>query len=180
MKKLLATLCIILLSATSHSAMAKKSYWGAGVGPSSFSLKPFFETDETEDGTAIRLLFGKRNNNTSFELDFSFADYDWTYNPGNSHSVLNIVLSGVGYLPVSENFSLFGKVGVNIWSTTVDFLGETLDGDDGIGIAASGGIDFAASESFHITAEFQILPGLSDGIDDGDISQFLVNGVYYY
>jgi len=90
MKKLLATLCIILLSATSHSAMAK-NYWGLGVGSSSFSLKPLFENDRTDDGTAIRFLFGKRNNNTSFELDFSFADYDWTYNSGNSHSVLNII-----------------------------------------------------------------------------------------
>ena len=179
MKKLLATICIILLSATSHSAMAK-NYWGFGAGPSSFSLKPLFESDETDDGTAIRFLFGKRSNNTSFEMDLSIIDYDWVYNSGNSHSVVNLVLSGVGYLPVSENFSLFGKIGANIWSTTVDFIGETFDGDDGVGIAVSGGLDFSASESFHITLEYQLLPGLSDGLDDGDISQLLINGIYYY
>jgi len=171
--------CVILLLSFSHSSFAN-SYWGLGAGPSSFDIKPAFGSDEVEDTTAIRFLFGSRNNNTGIELDVSLADYNWVFNSSGSHTVLNIIFSGVGYLPISDSFSLFGKIGANFWSTTVDFAGSIYEGDDSIGIAASAGMDYSINESLHITAEYQILPGLSDGVDDGDISQAMINVLYYF
>lgn len=175
MKKTLVAFFTLLLSLSGTHAIAQ-SYWGLGAGSSSFDLMPL-GLETLEDGTAIRFVLG--DTNSGFEMDISIADYDWATVPESEHHAFNLIFSGVKQVPINETFSVFGKIGINLWTADVTLLGTEYEGDSGIGIAASAGLDFAISNEFHISAEYQVLPGLGDGLDEGDVSQLLFNVIFY-
>lgn len=115
---------------------------------------------------------GTRQNNLGLEIEFNFADYDWKDLGGQAtHNVTNLVFSGLGYIPISNRFDVFGKIGFNFWGTDVDFFGINYEGDSGIDLAYGAGINFTATNTVNLRFEYQILPGLGDGVDEGDISQ---------
>jgi len=157
-----------------------ENYWGIGLGNSAYSLKPLYGSYSLQDSLAIRGLYGMRNKNMGFEVELSYADYAWQNATANSHTNLNMVVAGVTYLPVAHHSSLFASVGANFWSTDVNYSGQFYEGDSGIGFALSAGLDVKLSERLHLSGEFQYLPGLSDGVDKGDISQFFINALFYY
>lgn len=171
---------LLLASSLITTPVIAGNYWGLGLGNSSFDIRPLFGSFEVDDGTAFKFIMGSRSNNTGLELDFSFASYDWTGVSNATHNVFNMTIAGIGYVPVTNGVDLFGKVGMNLWSTTVDFIGSTYDGDDSIGLSIGGGIDFEVSSRTHIRAEYQMLNGIGDGVDEGDISQFTINAVFNY
>ena len=178
-KKLLLGSWILSAALIAGSANAG-NYWGFGLGNASFDLK-VLDTIPLDDGTAIRVLWGTRTGDFGMEAEFSTSEHDWEGGGGiASHTVGNIVLSGIGYLPISEGFDLYGKAGLNLWNTTVDVLGTSYEGENGIGLALGGGLDIAASEQFHIRLEYQMLPGIEDGIDEGDVTQMTISGTYFY
>ena len=80
-------------------------------------------------------------------------------------------------MPINETVSFFGKLGLNLWSADVTFLGTEYEADSGIALSA--GADFKISENFHLSAEYQVLPGLDDGVDKGDVQQLLFNAIFY-
>lgn len=175
MKKALAAFFTLILSISGTNVMAQ-SYWGLGAGSSSFDLMPL-GIETLEDGTAIRFVMG--DTRSGYEMDISIADYDWATVPESEHTTFNLIFSGVKYVPINENFSVFGKIGLNLWSADVTLLGTEYEGDSGINVAASAGLDIAVSKNFHISAEYQVLPGLGDGLDEGDVSQLLFNVIFY-
>jgi opacity protein-like surface antigen len=179
-KKIINRSLLLLTTSLISTQVTADNYWGLGLGNSSFDIRPFFNSFEVDDGAVIKFIMGSRSNNSGLELDFSFASYDWTGVSNATHNVFNMTIAGIGYVPVADSVDLFGKVGMNIWSTTVDFIGSTYDGDDSIGLSIGGGIDFELSSRTHIRAEYQMLNGIGDGVDEGDISQFTVNAIFNY
>ena len=174
--KLIMTLSLVIVSMNANA----EKYWGLGAGSSSFDLN-VLGVVPLKDATAIQIFMGGRNGNVGYEFDFSTADYDWEgFDNIASHSVTNLVMSGIGYLPVSNGFDVYGKVGINFWSTDVEIESVTLEGDDGIDLTYGAGLNFAATDSLKLRLEYQVLTGLSDGIDSGDISQLMLNFAYVY
>lgn len=169
-----------LLLSTSSIAFAS-SYFGGGIGNASWDLKPLFGSFELEDGTAIRLFYGTRTGNFGGEMELAFSEHDWKGSGGQAtHNATHFIFSGVGYFPLANYVDLYGKVGLNLWGTSVDLLGANYEGEDGIDIALGFGLNFKATDQFIIRAEYQILPGLDDGIDEGDVTQFTVNGALVF
>lgn len=175
--------CVFLILASSiftNQALAEQ-YWGLGLGKSSFDLTPLYGSFELDDAIAFKFVFGNKTDNTAFEMDMSFASYDWTGTYGDaSHNALNLVLAGLGYLPLSESVDLFGKIGANLWSTTVDLGGVHYEGDGGVGLSIGGGIEFTFTESSRVRMEYQMLNGLGDGVDEGDITNFMLTAIFNY
>ena len=156
------------------------SYFGAGLGNSSWDI-----TDQglfnLEDSTAIRLFGGIKNDNIGFEAEFSFAGYDWEgFGGQNTHNASNLAFFGLYYVPISEGFEFFGKLGLNLWSTDVDFFGANFEGDDGVDIAYGFGVDVSASDTIKFRVEYDAFAGLGDGVDEGDVTQLMFNIVYFY
>lgn len=181
-KKLLA-LIVVLASLQSVTTVASEStkYFGFGLGSASWDLKPLNGSFELEDGTAFRAFMGQRSGNVGFEGEVAISSHDWKNSGGQAtHNAFHLIISGIGFQEISSSIDLYGKVGLNLWSTDVDFLGANFEGEGGVDIALAAGIDFAVSKKVHLRAEYQILQGLEDGVDEGDINQFTVNAVINY
>lgn len=179
--KLLAFIVVFtsLLSVTTANASEPTKYFGFGLGNASWDLEPL--GSELDDGVALRAFMGQRTGNIGFEAEMALSSHDWTDSGGlATHNAFHLIISGIGFAEVTSNIDLYGKVGLNLWSTSVDFLGINYEGEDGVGIALAGGVELAVSEKIHWRAEYQILPGLDDGIDKGDIGQFTINAVINY
>ena len=176
-------LAAILLS--SNNALAA-GYLGLGFGTASWDIKPLLGLEEVDDGSPFKIFGGVRNGNFGWEIEFSMSEHDWydsngivTFPGGKiTHMADHLVFSGIGFLPLNRTFDLYGKVGLNIWSTTVDIQGFELEGDDGIDLAVGAGLNINVAQHFLIRLEGQYLPGIGDGLDEGDITQFTVNGAY--
>jgi hypothetical protein len=175
-------LCLV----ASNSALAG-GYIGLGFGTASWDIKPLLGTYEVDDGTPLRIFGGSRTGQLGWEIDFSMSEHDWydnfgiiAFSPGGkiTHMADNLIFSVIGFLPLSPTFDLYGKLGLNMWSTTVEVEGVELEGDDGIDLAAGAGLNINVAQNFLIRLEAQYLPGIGDGIDEGDITQFTAGGAY--
>lgn len=171
----------LLLIFGSNLVFAEGLYFGAGLGNASWDLKPLYGSFELEDSTPFRLFLGSKTGVIGGEMEVDFSAHDWVGSGGQAtHNASSLIFSGLYYIPIANGFDLYGKAGINIWHTTVDFVGVNYDGDDGIDIAAGFGLNFTMTPNFLLRIEYQYLPGLGDGVDKGDISQFTVNAAYSY
>jgi Outer membrane protein beta-barrel domain len=177
--KISATLLILMLSTNTFAG----GYWAIGGGTTSWDLKPasFLGAFELENGATIDMLIGSRQGNMAFEGEFTFSSHDWVDSGGDlTHNALNLIIAGLGYLPINETFELYGKIGLDFWSTTVDVTDTNYEGDDGMTIVLGGGANLNLSESFGLRLEYKMMGGIGDGLDEGDISQTTLMAVFKF
>ena len=174
-KTLIYSSLIMALTLAPADSYAGDSYWGIGFGKSSFNIKPLYGSNEVDDSGAFKVVIGSRFGNLGYEMDFSFASYDWKGLSSATHNASNVVFAGLGYLPISDSFDIYGKLGLNLWGTTVDYSGTLYDGDNGVGVAYGAGMDIQVTDKMTIRAEYQAMNGIGDGIDEGDISNVTVS-----
>lgn len=157
-----------------------EGYWGLGLGNASYDIKPFFGMFEVEDGLALRGFWGMKNENFGLEGEGTFSMHDWVGSGGDaSHNVFNMVFSAVGYLPINDNVSFYGKAGLDLWSTSVDVVGTLYEGDSGIDIAFGLGVDFTVSEKTHVRVQYSAYSGIGDGLDEGDMDIISFDLAFY-
>lgn len=175
--KYLLLASVLCLSGNAYA----EGYWGLGFGNASYDIKPLFGTFEVEDAVALKGFVGIRNGNFGFEGEGTVSMHDWEGAIGDaSHTVVNLVFSLVGYLPVSDNFSLYGKAGANFWGTSVSYSGAVYEGDNSIDPAFGLGMDWAVSESTHLRAQYSAYSGIGDGVDEGDMEVVTLDFAFYY
>lgn len=183
MSKYKLSILVLFFTLFSSTAFASPgSYLGVGIGNASWDLTPTpFGTYDLEDSAAFKIYFGSKTGNLGGEMEFSFSSHDWDgFNA--THNAGSFIFSGLAYLPVSDTVELFGKVGFNMWSTTVDLDGVVYEGESGIDLAFGAGLNIMLTETGGVRFEYQSLPGFDDGIDSGDITQFTINahmGLHY-
>ena len=185
LKLVRGSIAILAIMFANNNAFADQ-YVGIGFGTASWDIKPLLGTYEVDDGTPFKIFYGARKGKLGFEMEFSMGEYDWvdTFGivtiPGDTvtHMADHLVFSVLGYLPLNQTFELYGKAGFNLWSTDVELQGLTLEGDDGADIALGAGFNINATKHFLIRLEAQYLPGIGDGLDEGDITQFTANAAY--
>jgi len=173
-----------LLSASllgSLSSPATASYFGLGVGSAQYDIRPLLGTERVEEGAPFTLFVGNRGRNLGFELGLSGSQFDWkNYGGQASHHVSSAVFAGIAYTPMNPIVSLYGKLGLNFWSTTVDYLGSEYNGDDGVSPALGAGMDIAFAPSISFRFEYLYTLDVGDGVDKGNISMFTASGVFYF
>lgn len=118
------------------------------------------ELDESDSGFKL-VLGAKPNENFGYEIAFvDLGDYVNGY-----VSQYGVSIDLIGYIPLSDNFSVFGKVGLYSWTFEVDtgFYGtyEETGTDSFIGIGAQ----FNASDKIAIVIE-----SATYEVFDGDVS----------
>jgi len=174
--KLCALLFAISLSQNSFAG----PYWGIGVGNTNWTLKPLFGTFELKDGTTLDLLLGVRTGNFAYEGEFTFSSHDWVGVSGATHHAGNVILAGLGYLPINQTFEFYGKLGLDFWKTTVDFAGATYDGDTGMSLVLGLGANINITPTFNLRAEYKRMNDIGDGVDTGDIGQGTLIAVFKF
>lgn len=149
-------------------------YWAIGGGVSSWDIKPLFGSVEVKNGPTLDILLGSRTGNFAFEGEFTFSSHDWVGYSNATHNAGNLIIAGVGFVPVSPNFEFYGKLGLDYWRTTVDYGGYNYDGDTGLSLVLGAGMKMIINQGFDLRFEYKRMNGLGDGVDKGDIGQATV------
>lgn len=160
---------IVALLTLSQSSFAE-TYWGLGLGSTTWTLKPLHGAYELENGTTLDAVWGLRVKDLGLEGELSVSAHDWkTTSFSARHKLTNLLVSGIGYLPINQTFDVYGKLGIDFWSTTVDYFGTTYAGDHSFALALGAGINVNVAERVAIRAEYKKFNGIGDGVDKGDV-----------
>ena len=128
----------------------------------------------------LKVFLGNRIDDHAFEVDISVGDFDWVNTNAASHSIVNMSANALGFIPMSDTFELFGKIGINLSTTTVEFLGTDYEGESGIGLSYGGGLLVNLTETFALRAEYQALTGIDDGVDSGSLDWLSLQAVFVF
>jgi len=178
--KSILKICALVIAFTASQSAFAGSYWGLGAGTTTWDIKPLFGAFEVKDGPTLDLLMGVRNGNFAFEGEFTYSAHDWVGVSNATHNASNLILAGLGFLPINQTFELYGKIGVDFWRTTVDFGGYNFDGDNSTALVVGAGVNININPSFSLRAEYKRVNGLGDGVDKGDIGQSTLIAVFNF
>ena len=160
MKKIVSQLILILgFSILSYSAIAEGLYFGADLGQTDY---------EGEDATSFRLLAGfPVNESFSIEVawlnqgEASESGIDPFFGPYSAKlEASGIQIAGIAALPLQDNMSLFGKVGLYIWEVDVefsDFSGTFSGEDDGSDLTFGFGMSLEVNDEVSVRGSYEII-----------------------
>lgn len=179
---------LALMLAAPAAAQENGTYLGAGFGQgtvqdwdSSVIDDGSFTSIDAEDSDSSFRLFGGIEFNPNFALEAAYVDLGEATADGDSNGccfwvpgpvTASLAVSGfevglLGKLPVSEAFSVYGRLGLLLWDVDVT-LGDSsllLSGsDDGNDIFIGFGAEIAAGGSLVVRGDF-----LRYAVDDVDV-----------
>lgn len=166
MKKYLP-LAFLGMSFLSNAVLAENGYFGFGVGSATYTEDDFEESD-----TGLNIYGGvKANQNLGLEvsyMDFGKQEGNY-YGYDASVEATGIGFAAVGFLPLSDNFDLFGKVGLLAWDVDVS-LGGLSGNDDGSDLLFGFGAVFQLSEQFALRGAWEFVD-----LDGADLDMLSIN-----
>jgi OOP family OmpA-OmpF porin len=160
----------------STATFAQNGYLGFGVGSASYSEGPI-----DDSGTGFNIYGGyKANENFGFELQYTdFGKQEGTYTYYNNTfdttaEISGLGLSAVGFLPFSDSFDLFLKLGVFAWDIDGSIenasFGSHSGSDDGSDLLFGLGAEYQLSEQFSIRGAWEMVDN-----EDGDLDMLSIN-----
>ncbi len=170
----------LLAAQAAQAQESGRPYIGAGLGQFMYEedVPPFGSFDESD--TAWKIFGGYRFNDY-FAVEGGYADLG---EPEDTLSGINVeldidafVVEAVGFVPLGQQFELFGKLGVASWDAkaTASAGGVSASADDdGTDLAWGVGGKFGVAPNFDIRAEWEAVD-----IDGADQADFLSVGVQY-
>jgi len=179
MKKTLSALAISGTIFWGNQALALEPYITGQLGQSNIDAGDAIFADSLDDNdTYYGLGVGVHvTENLAFEIGYhDFGKIDAQYTELNPDNVFNgteslkldsIGIAAVGILPIDRNFSIFGKIGLDLWNATwkdsytasyIDGIAQGSDSvkDDGADIFATMGAIFDISEAANLFIEYQM------------------------
>lgn len=154
--------------AMSGGAMAQQKmqdtgwYVGADVGTT--------DLDGADDDTGLRILGGYNiNRNFAAELGYSML-----YDKGGVE-VTAWELVGIGKYPVSNNFSIFGKLGFAMWEAEANLGPFGRVKDDGTDLTFGLGVQYDLSRNFGVRGQWQTYD-----VGDGDADVLSIGVIYRF
>ena len=131
-------------------------YVGISAGRVSYDLNcvPGFSCDDT--GTGFKLFTGGKLWNV-VGLEFSYFEFGKVDNAGGTTRARGIDLSLVGNLPLTERFSLFGKVGSTYAQTRVSASAPSVafGKERGFGLSYGAGLNYDFATNWGVRAEWE-------------------------
>lgn len=125
------------------------AYIGINAGQSSYRQgcgTGAFNCGDKDDAYSV---YGGSMFNNNFGLELGYVNMGDIARGGGTTKAEGINLSLVGKLPVSQSFSVFGKVGTTYGRTRVSSLpasGITPGNEDGFGLSVGAGVSYDFSE----------------------------------
>ncbi|MCU7843509.1 MAG: outer membrane beta-barrel protein [Candidatus Thiodiazotropha sp. (ex Monitilora ramsayi)] len=156
----------------STSVNAEEGYFGIGVGTGSYSEADF---DESDTGLNI---YGGFKAGENLGLEISYTDFG---NPegrflgfNTSVEVTGLGFSAVGYIPVSDNFNLFGKFGLMAWDADIA-VGSISGSEDGTDLLLGFGATYQISNQFALRGAWEFVD-----VDGGDLDMLSINAQFNF
>jgi OOP family OmpA-OmpF porin len=125
------------------------AYIGFNAGQSSYRQGCGTGTFNCGDKDDAYSIYGGSMLNNNFGLELGYVNMGDIGRGGGTTKAEGINLSLVGKLPLSQSFSLFGKVGTTYGRTKVSSLpgsGVTAGNEDGFGLSVGAGVSYDFSE----------------------------------
>ena len=177
--RLLQVSAIMFATAVSVPAFAG-GYVGAGAGQASADvcgeLHALGATRCDDEDTGFK-IFGGYQVNENFAVEGSYVDYgDITASDGEvslKGEITAFAISGVGVIPVTEQFSIFGKLGVAFWDAEASASGFGSVSDDGTDLTYGVGAGFDVTDAFGLRGEWERLDSDGDDVDLLSVSAVL-------
>lgn len=171
----------LLAGASASAEVAPGFYAGAGLGQATVKED---ETGYDESDTAFK-VFGGYSFNQNFAAEVAYINagkstQSYDFGGGFSGTVeaeaTGFIFSGVGRIPVSETFSIYGKIGLAAYDVKIRARGsivgsDTLSENDlayGVGAALGFG-------QFEVRGEYEAV-----NVDGGDFNVLSVSGLYRF
>jgi len=162
-KRAIALTALVAAAAgISPLAVAQDSGWyiGAIAGQSNFKDCTAPNCDDSD--TAIG-VFGGYQFHKNFGAEVGYTDLGETSAPGfASAGVTGFELVGVGRFPISERFSLYGKLGFFRWD--VDSAGQSDSGSD---LTYALGVQWNFTKRLGFRAQYQVYKDVGDSATTG-------------
>jgi OOP family OmpA-OmpF porin len=159
-------------------------YVGAGVGSTTIDDDGFDDIDFDDSDTGFK-LFGGYTFNRNFAIEVSYFDLGEAsgslFDPFFGDIEFDVGVSGlnaqaVGLLPLTETFSLFGKIGFASYDIDAEVTvagvgdGEGSESESDMTYGVGGAISFA--ERFEVRVEYEAI-----NVDGGDANMISVGGL---
>ena len=185
-RKVLVAAALALGSALAATQASAQGFIGGSIGQSDIDdeiTSGLINGNQSVDGkdTAWK-IFGGYMFNRHFGLEAAYVDlgelsYSGTFTDalgtvpvtGGKVEVWGFNISAIGALPVTEQFSIFGKLGLFFWEAEAR---DTTAGrpfsayDDGADLSFGVGLGFNFTRNFGVRAEWELF----DNISDADVS----------
>jgi outer membrane protein with beta-barrel domain len=183
-KRLGLTVIAAFALAASMAAQADTQpgfYAGAGLGTTKIGADELDNTGFDDSDTGFK-IFGGYDFNQNFGVEVSYFDLGEgsIEDAGDSASigVSGLSASAVGRLPLSDMFSLYGKLGFASYDVDFDFnvagfgSGSQSDSDSDMIYGVGGALNFG---NFGMRLEYEAL-----NVDGGDINMISLSGLFRF
>lgn len=180
---LTALAALALMGATAAQADTQPGFYaGASIGTTKVGDDAFDGTGIDDSDTGFK-VFGGYDFNQNFGVEVSYVDFGEASisDAGDSLSVgvSALTASAVGRLPVSDMFTLFGKLGFASYDVDVDFniaglgSGSGSDSDSDLIYGVGGALRFGGA--FEARLEYEAI-----NVDGGDVNMISVGGLFRF
>lgn len=171
MKKSLR-IALLGMSFLSPAVFAQGGYLGAGFGTANYTEDEFDDSD-----TGIK-FFGGLRSGENFGVELSYLDFGKQeanfYGFDASVEITGVGVSIVGFLPINDDFELFGKAGVLAWDVDVTLDSYTAS-DDGSDLFLGFGASYRLAEQFAIRAEWEFVD-----LDGADLDMLSISAQFNF
>jgi len=154
------------------SFAAAEGYIGGAFGSTDVDESGFDNSD------TYKIYGGFRSGNIGLEAAYlNFDSFDVQGSGGAQYvDGDGLEVSAIGFLPVSQNVDLFGKLGILSWNLDANSFGSTFGSDDGTSFAYGAGLQFQPAEAVSIRFEYQ---GFND-VSGSDLSSLFLGAAVHF
>jgi len=141
----------VLALLVSHSVIAEEKdfYLGAGIGAIVVDGDAL-----TGGGTGISLYGGYKLNRT-FSLETSYHYFSDVKDDPVTISPRMFSLSGLAFYPLSDQLSIFARLGASRWDADIEFSGIDFRSKGGTDLTTGFGFEFKSSDNISWRQEYQ-------------------------
>ena len=160
-------------------------YMGAGIGSTKIDDDGFDDAginfDDSDTGFKV---FGGYSFNQNFAIEatyFDLGEASGSFGVGDNFDVgiSGFGVSAVGVLPLSDTFSLFGKLGFASYDleahATVSGFGSGSDSSSESDLTYGVGAALSVGPQWELRAEYEAI-----NVDDGDANMISVGAMYHF
>lgn len=144
-------------------------YFGGTIGPSNGSSYCSGASNCEDSDTAWK-IFGGYRLSERFSAEGAYVSLGDLHKSGENSDISAYTANAVGTMPISEQFDVFGKVGVMRWSSN-----NTDQDESGFGVTYGVGAKMHLNETTNLRAEWEKFPGIeTSSSEDTDVNMLSV------
>lgn len=175
-----AAAALVALAAASAPALSQEAGWyaGLGIGQSEFKEGCGIAALGCDDKDTAYSVFGGYQFNANLGAELGYTDLGEATAGGASVGAKGFELTGVGTLPINQQFAVYGKLGFYRWDVDASAPGASFS-ETGTDPTFGVGVKYDLTRNFALRAQWQRYQDLGNSATTGtsDADVIGINGV---